>query len=208
MLNLDQTESLIKGITEHKIYIEFECAHHPKQNIALKLFNCLIYILENIDDLSEKIQRKDKRETYPKGYYGDRDFKFRVFRSPAPDHLAFHIESYNSSEQFKTTMFQFIEQIIISLGILKDFNNHHELFLNFLHFLKDDKKGCMEARFFDGIKYLNQISMGEDNLLLNQELGFFNESVSHLSEVDQIIKASEYFKDKIGTHYLYENNLL
>ncbi len=106
---------------------------HQNYSIAIKLFDCLRYIDENLDSIAQ---------------VADIPGTSRTLR--APNGMAFHINFAQNGNDVKTVFSGLFEQIEHVAAFLLDKQN--QLFINsFLNNIRDSDVGCLEARLHQAI---------------------------------------------------------
>jgi ankyrin repeat protein len=161
---------------KHIEYLKQNFSSHPNLELTCRIFSCLQYVHDHIDDIVAKVGKEQL---------------FKHLESQVTIHL-----SYLSGEIAKDSLLNLYAEILPSMEILEsiaDPAEHQAVFVSFLNNICDSEKGCMEARLRPALMFLGYYLSNGCQRINDIMLTFMNE-VNHRPTVLDIL---DFFASRI-----------
>lgn len=152
---------------------------HSHLNIAIRVFECIDYIRDNLDEISSHAGQTE------------------LLRHPK-NHLSFHLNGLETQEEAKEHFTQLLSEIDSSLAYLLslDDSQRSQAISVFLNHINDSVKGCMEARLRPALSFVGTFQ-SSGLLSLNN---LMEEVYGKVDEDIPVEKLLEFFGDKVEHH--------
>ena len=161
-------------------YINKQFSDHSHLAIATRVFECIDYIAENLDEI--------------KLHAG----KDSLLRHPT-NHLAFHLNGLNTPEEVVnqfTFLIAEVDACLTGLLDISDVGLRNQVISTFLNHINDSEVGCMEVRLRNAITFYGTYQ-STGLLSLNDLMQELYQDVHTSITVSQLLT---FFADKVELH--------